>query len=197
MIRKTLTILSLIGLLLSVGLWGAQVRKPILIYSSSLPDNLPNRPRVLSKASESNKNLHSQVMHSFVGGSGFHSVQGSPRGKTHKVTRMIGCAFLADGLLIARIGTETLITDDQDQDSFYFYLEFDRSYMVGRMYSIPIWSIALVCALASGLLTIPPVLRRRKRKKLGLCLKCGYDLRASQDRCPECGAEFVSTGVER
>ncbi len=123
-------------------------------------------------------------------------MHGSPHGKTQKVTRMIGCAFLAEGLLIARIGTETLITDDQDQNSFYFYLEFDRSYMDGRMYSIPIGSIALVCALASGLLTILPILRRRKRKKLGLCIKCGYDLRGSKDRCSECGEKFGSTNVE-
>ncbi|MCZ6652945.1 MAG: hypothetical protein O7D91_07950, partial [Planctomycetota bacterium] len=42
-----------------------------------------------------------------------------------------------------------------------------------------------------------PVHRRRKRKKLGLCLKCGYDLRASKERCPECGEEFGSTNVAR
>jgi hypothetical protein len=52
--------------------------------------------------------------------------------------------------------------------------------------TLPYWLVLL--ALAPGVLL--PVRRRvirRRRKRKGLCQSCGYDLRMSEGRCPECG----------
>jgi hypothetical protein len=55
----------------------------------------------------------------------------------------------------------------------------------------PYWSVLLITSLPL-LATLPRWIRRIRYRMSGRCVHCGYDLRATPDRCPECG-----TAVQR
>lgn len=59
-----------------------------------------------------------------------------------------------------------------------------------RDFGVPDWSLALSGALVPAA-WVAQQLRRGRRGRRCLCPSCGYDLRASPERCPECGAEPV------
>ena len=50
---------------------------------------------------------------------------------------------------------------------------------------LPYWFLLLLAAVGMT----PWIFGRRGRRPPGHCTNCGYDLRASPERCPECGAD--------
>jgi hypothetical protein len=58
---------------------------------------------------------------------------------------------------------------------------------------IPYWAVATLLGI---LLRPHRLLQLRHRHPPGTCQKCGYDLRATPDRCPECGEPSASISVK-
>ena len=58
-----------------------------------------------------------------------------------------------------------------------------------RVLVVPYWFVLLVTAAAPAY-WLGVTRRTRRRTARGECLGCGYDLRASTGRCPECGRAF-------
>ncbi len=151
MIRKTLTILSLIGLLFSVALWGVSYFEVWFgLQGSHWTDGnavvLGGNAIVLGEGA---------IIYAYLPG-------GADSGWSIQEFRGFDTRWLPD-------------------------YEYDTTFSVLIACHFPLWIPTIVFAALSLWSGYVPIRRRRKRKKLGLCLKCGYDLRASKDRCPECG----------
>lgn len=76
-------------------------------------------------------------------------------------------------------------TDDKDSDGTYHR----------RIVAAPLWGVSLAAGAWPVAAIALLIRRRRKRRRLamtGRCAVCGYDIRATRSRCPECGT--VATG---
>jgi hypothetical protein len=85
----------------------------------------------------------------------------------------------------------------------FFYNDTRGSHGFGNFYSrwiklcVPYWALTLASAVLpviGGRRVLRMLVRRRRGP--GLCPVCGYDLRATPDRCPECGKITSSAARE-
>jgi hypothetical protein len=69
----------------------------------------------------------------------------------------------------------------------YWSSDYGRGYF-GANYRMwfPAWFLAALSTACPTIWIIRHT-RARRRARVGLCRRCGYDLRASPERCPECG----------
>jgi hypothetical protein len=59
---------------------------------------------------------------------------------------------------------------------------------------LPMWLLVLITAAVPAAPLLGH-LRRRAARRRGCCTSCGYDLRATPDRCPECGTVPMSVAT--
>ena len=145
MIRKTLTILSLIGVLLSVGLWRlsywcvAYFNQPVSILAF-------------------NGCVHLGIWHHDYDLAALKSEWNSSGFKS---------TFIGNNFILMR--------GFQGWHTYSWWGEFVKRQRETSV-AFALWIPTLICALLPAYALLPHR-RRRKRKKLGLCINCGADCR--------------------
>jgi hypothetical protein len=68
-------------------------------------------------------------------------------------------------------------------------ISVDYVWTDGRIYVIPWWFLTMLWAIMPAVWLRARLHRRRRfqRVQRGLCPSCGYDMRQTPQRCPECG----------
>jgi hypothetical protein len=56
-----------------------------------------------------------------------------------------------------------------------------------ELYSVLLWGLLGLAGAIALVWEGLSILRRRRDSKRKVCTYCGYDLRATPERCPECG----------
>jgi hypothetical protein len=65
----------------------------------------------------------------------------------------------------------------------------DRGPIAGWTVGVPFWFVILISAPVPSIWVVRRARQRKRlrRRERGACEQCGYDLRGTPERCPECG----------
>jgi hypothetical protein len=78
---------------------------------------------------------------------------------------------------------ESILPDGPPESGFYAFVHWKEKDEHLIELEVPLYALTLAFALLPGY----RVWRRFRRPRAGNCQTCGYDLRATPGRCPECG----------
>jgi len=128
------------------------------------------------------------------------------RGRAHSESSWLGVYFGSDSLQFAETADGTvplspdagpiasqLLFDGGSERWFSEPAQWSR-YLNSRWIAAPYWMLAAFTGAMPAIWAVRRVvirLRKARSRRAGRCRKCGYDLRATTDRCPECGTGKV------
>ena len=178
-----LTILSLLLCLATAGLWVRSYRVADWVVHRTLDDSDPARVRASDRMFTASDGIAHVGAWVFVWDSAVFDFGWRQRdGWRWEAETGRGPPFPPGDTLPSRLGFGYHPFDPTPADNTWT-----------RSITFPLWAAVMLFAA-------PPVgrayraLRRRRARGRGLCLCCGYDLRASAGRCPECGTETATFG---
>ena len=67
------------------------------------------------------------------------------------------------------------------------FSQFSKGNDYAWWFRVRLYLVAAVSAILPAIFVMN-WFRKRRTSKRGFCANCGYDLRATPERCPECGA---------
>jgi hypothetical protein len=74
--------------------------------------------------------------------------------------------------------------------SFYLRKDYPGNAIASGI-GLPFWLITVILLIGPAMALARGPIRRRRRRKRGECLRCGYNLNGlTEPRCPECGRPF-------
>ena len=109
------------------------------------------------------------------------------RGDSHEQTRREVGRVWRTLKLIAFVTFVAVVADPGDP-----VFAWDGPITLGGTFFLPLWW-PLVLGLPLPLIAMARWAHARRRLSYGLCVICGYNLRATPDRCPECGTAAEAT----